>query len=402
MQPTTFLLFGGRKTASGGGAEAGAIVAGRDYFTDQAGTPWSYQGCTAFLLYYRWLLGEDIGPFCDWAANLGANVLRVLGMVYWQDKGQMFGPTLNDNWWPELAPFLDYLAGRGLRVEFTVFADTQHMMPDPQQQRVHLRRVVDEVGNRWNVVIEVCNEPWQNGVDPPAIFGAGEPRACPMAYGVYDFTVTQRADGLWIATLPVLDYVTVHNSRDPDAWSRKAKDNAEMRDGSGDGSAENAPLWDGCHIPPVGDEPMGAAEADQLAGRQRSNIPQDHFWYHANARINGAGSTFHSDNGLQAELPPKGGDQQKCGDATALAWASIEPEYQTGDYTRSGLTNCPLVFNAAQFPEQTSRIYARLLGDRAVAVAIKPTADWTPAAAPGWRIVSTVGPQASLVHLERG
>jgi len=146
---------------------------------------------------------------------------------------------------------------------------------------------------------------------------------------------------------------------------------------------------------------MGAAERVNCAGRQRDPNPDAHFWYHANAKLNGAGSTFHSDSGIQAERPPANGDQQQCAEATALAWSSIEPEFQTGAYTRGGLDTCPLVFNPAQFPDQTGRIYARLLGDRAVAVAINPAPDWVPQPAPGWRIVSTIGPQQSLVHLAR-
>jgi len=63
-----------------------------------------------------------------------------------------------------------------------------------------------------------------------------------MAYGMYDFAVRQDADALWRATLPVLDYVTVHNPRDAGAWPRKGKDNAEYRDGWGDGSRPSMPL----------------------------------------------------------------------------------------------------------------------------------------------------------------
>jgi hypothetical protein len=106
-------------------------------------------------LFSRWLNGENIAPVCDWCASLGANVVRVLGMVGW--TGQAFGPNLTSNWWAGLLPFFDYLAARKLRVEFTVFADAQIVMPDRREQRAHLRRVVDAVGSRWNVFIEIAN-----------------------------------------------------------------------------------------------------------------------------------------------------------------------------------------------------------------------------------------------------
>jgi hypothetical protein len=386
-----------RKIGAGASPESGPLSAGHNVFTDAAGKVWSYRGATMFLLFARWLSGEDISPQLGWCQNLGVNTLRVLGMVGW--AGQAFGPS-TPGFWEQLVPFIDRIASAALRVEFTVFADAQIVMPSQGQQRDHLRRVVDTIGGKWNVLIEVCNEPWQNGCTPSAIWSPTQARPCPMAYGDYTLTATQGSDGVWRGSLPVLSYVTVHTPRDADSWSRKAKDLSEYRDGAGDGSSEAAAAYPGCHLAPVGDEPMGAAEAQHLAGKQRSNIPEDFFWYHANAHLNGAGSTFHSDAGLQAIVPPAGGDQQACAEAAALAWAHIEPEYQTGRYTRGGLSDCPLVWEPQFFPEQTSRIYARVLGDRAVAVAIKPNVGWTPKAAPGWRITSTVGPQASLVHLE--
>jgi hypothetical protein len=387
-----------RKVGGATAAEHGPLTAGRNVFTDVDGHVWSYRGVTAFLLFARFLQGESIAPFCQWAAALGANTLRVLGMVGW--RGQSFGP-LTPNYWPALLPFVDELAAAGLRVEFVVFADAQIVLPNEHDQRNHLHQIVDAIGQRWNVLIEVCNEPQQNGCTPAAIWSPSEPRPCPMAYGDYTFTVHQQGDGLWVATLPVLSYVTVHTPRDAESWSRKAKDLSEYRDGAGDGSAENAPLYPGSHLAPVGDEPMGAAEAANLAGKQRSNIPDDFFWYHGNAAINGAGSTFHCDAGLQAVVPPAGGDQQACAEAAALAWSHVEPEYQTGRYTRGGLSDCPLVWEPQYFPEQSSRIYARLLGDRAIAIAIKPNVGWVPRAAPGWTITDAIGPQSSLVHLSR-
>ena len=405
-------VYGG---AHGGGGdvtpEQGRVTATRNVFVHESGKTWSYRGITAFLLYYHWLNGQNVDPFVQWASSLGVNTVRVLGMVHWPAKtyvatldgdgdGTSFGPH-SPGWWEELLPFVDHLGEKGMRVEFVVFASAQDIMPNAHDQRAHLRKVVDALSGRWNCFIEICNEPWQNGVNPPAIFSPSDARGLPMAYGVYDFEVAQRSDGLWVATLPVLDYVTAHSPRDMEAWSRKAKDLAEYRDGSGDGLASNSPLYPGAHIPIVGDEPMGAAEADKLAGRQRSNIANDHAWYHANAAINGAGSTYHCDAGLFAVLPPAGGDQEACGLATADAWAAIEPEFQEGSYTRGGLGDLPLVWEPQYFPEQTSRIYGRILGGRACCVAIKPNGGWTAKAAGGWRIVSTAGPMNSIVHLER-
>jgi hypothetical protein len=386
----------------GGGAEAGPITAGRNYFTDANGKAWTYKGVSMFLLYYRWLLGEDIGPVVSWCAAMGANVVRVLGMVNWPNKGQTFGPGINANWWPELPRFIEYLASRGMRIEFVVFASAQDIMPKQDEQRTHLHRVVDTIGGVWNVFIEIANEPGQNGCDPVAIWNMSEPRPCPMAYGMNDMVVTQQPDGLWVATMPhVLSYITPHLPRDPeDAWSRKAKDLSEYRDGSGDGS-ENGPLFAGAHVPPVSDEPKGASEAAAVAGRQRSAIAEHHLWHHGNALINGAGSTFHHDAGLQAVLPKPDGDEQKCADAVAVAWANIPAEFQTGTYTRGGLDSLPMVWQGEYFPEASSRIYGRILGDRAVCIAIKPLDGWVPAAAPGWRITAKFGPMDSLVHLER-
>jgi hypothetical protein len=381
--------------------ERGRIEAGHNVFLDEAGRVWSYRGCTQFLLFYHWLNGDDIDPVVQWCQDLGVNTVRVLGMVSWPQKNVVFGPNITAGWWDELPLFVEYLALRGMRLEFVVFASAQDVMPNETDQRDHLHRVLDTIGSEWNVFIEVANEPWQNGCYPPAIFSESDHRPCPMAYGIYIFETTQNEQGTWIADLPVLDYVTVHTDRDPQAWSRKVKDLAEYRDGSGDGNASNSPLYSGAHIPCVGDEPMGAAEADHLAGRQRSNVPQDFFWAVANAAINGAGSTFHCDAGLDSVVPPPDGDQQKCAEASALAWSSIAPDFQTGHYTRGGLGDLPLVFEEHYFPEQTSRIYGRILGDMAVCVAIKPNAGWTPKAAGEWSIVKTVGPMDSLVFLVR-
>ena len=62
-----------------------------------------------------------------------------------------------------------------------------------------------------------------------------------------------------------------------------------------------------------------------------------------------------------------------CADASALAWTHVEPDISSGS-TRSGLPNCPPVFKPNMFLNRRAVIYARLLGKRAIAVAIKPNA----------------------------
>jgi len=384
--------------SSGGARESGRITAGRDVFQTEDGRPWSWQGVSMFLLFHRWLNGEDIEPQLRWCRQHGANVVRVLGMVNWPGKAT-FGPSM-PGYLDRLVAFVDDLAQHGLRVEFVVFASAQDVMPKESDQRAHLRRVHDAIGGSWNVFLEVCNEPFQNGAVPRNLWPRTAARLCPMAYGDYD-PVVANMGGAWIATLPALDYVTWHGPRKPGNWMRQAKDLSELRDGSGDGLREVSPLLEGLHIPPVSDEPMGAAEATAIGGRQRSAVPEEFFWHHANAHINGGGSTFHGDFGLDAVVPPPEGDQELCASMVTLAWEHITPEWQRGSYTRTGLDSLPLKWKDGQFPEETSRIYGRILGNRAMCVAIKPSADWQPEGDRGWRVISAVGPQQSLVYLER-
>jgi len=378
--------------------ERGRVIAARDVFQTEDGKPWSWQGVTMFRLFHRFLLGEDIEPQIGWCRRHHANVVRVLGMVNWPGKA-VFGPAL-PGYFERLRAFVDYLAQHAIRVEFVVFASAQDVMPNESDQRAHLARVHDTIGAFWNVFIEVCNEPFQNGAVPRNLWPASRPRRCPMAYGDYEPSVAKVGD-TWVATLPALDYLTWHGPRQAHNWMRQAKDLSEFRDGYGDGSAEPYARFDGLHIPPVSDEPMGAAEPDAAAGRERSAVPEEFFWHHANAHINGAGSTFHGDFGLDAVVPPAGGVQEQCAALVTVAWDNIPPEFQRGRYTRGGLDDMPLAWQPEMFPDATSRVYARILGNRAICLAVKPNPGWTPAGARGWRIVSTAGPQDSLVYLER-
>lgn len=385
MSGSVWPFFGGGSRSGVVGGESGRVRAERDVFRHESGAVWSWQGATMFLLFRRYLLGEDIAAQIDWMRAHRVNVARVLGMVAW--PGSAFGPA-----WPgyfdKLSAFIQLLGANGLRCEFVVFADAQVIVPDHQRQRQHLRAVMAAIGHEPNVFLECSNEPGLNGVEPFGLIGRDEPRPCPMAYGEYG--------PLNSTILPTLDYLTVHLSRDVHAWARKAKDILEFRTGG-----VYVPPIDPTHVPVVSDEPMGAAETDRYPGGPRSTNPDDHFWHHAICRLFGAGSTFHYQDGLQGLAPAPGSTQQACAEAVARVWSLIAPEVQTWNYTRSGLPECPLAFNPAFFPEETSRIYAQIGGDQAVAVAVRPDPAWRPVPSGGWRIVSVDGPVNSLVHLRR-
>jgi hypothetical protein len=377
--------------------ETGRVRVDDKVFRDAHGRIFQWRGATMFLLFRRFLNGENIGNSLEWMRRQRVNVARVIGMVAWD--GFAFGPSDTLLYYTKLREFATELGAHGFKLEFVAFADAQIVMPSLNNQHEHLRRVFDAIGHLDNVFIEVCNEPFKNGVDPSSVLRDQPRPACPVALGDYVIEPVF-VDGEWRGQLARADYVTMHTPRDADSWARKAKDLLELRDGAGTGEPQS-PRFDGVRCPVVDDEPMGAAEADRVNGRQRSANPSEHFWHHAVAAMFSAGSTIHFDEGLYGFPAPPNSDQQKCADAITLAWSLVDPESQAWHYTRGGLADCPLVFDAHLFPEQTSRIYAKIGGNRAVAVAVHPATGWRPVAANGWRIVSAAGPQDSLVVLER-
>lgn len=369
-----------------------------DVFRYPDGRIFYWQGATMFLLFRRWLNGENISDSIEWMRLTGVNVARVLCMVSW--SGLSFGPKTHPRYYEELYRFARELSAYGIRVELVAFADAQDGMPHLDDQRAHFRAVVGVADSLGNAFVEVCNEPFKNGVDTVRA-SDGIESLSPVALGDYTFTTSQR-DGLWHASLPVRDYVTLHTPRDLHAWARKAKDLHEMREGSGDGLYEGTAIFPGTHCPVIDDEPLGAAEASNVPGKQRSANPDEHFWHHAVAAMFCAGTTIHFDDGLMGRPPnPAGGDQQRCADAISRVWTFMPAEAQAWAYTRSGLIECPLEYDPQLFPAQTSRIYAKIGGNKAVAVAVHPMAGWQARATDGWRIVDATGPGNSLVYLER-
>lgn len=295
-------------------------------FTREDGSIYPWIGASEFLLYKRHLDGENIRPVVEEMVGAGANLVRVMGMA-----SQGLRVADYPAYYDQLLPFADLLAEYHVRLEFTIFAEAEATMPFESQQDQHVDRVVEILAQAWNTVGEINNEPmiWSN-------MPGGEPRAAALARraqgkgllissGAYSGMNPGERDlptgDLATARMRdrTADFGTTHTPRD-DQWIRKAKDLRELRDMTG--------------VPWVGDEPIGAGEAD-IPGKRTTNC-EGYAQYMALAQQQGAGSTFHSQDGLNAQL--LGETQKRCAVQAFAAAKWMPPAAQTWGYNRGGGT----------------------------------------------------------------
>ena len=104
----------------------------------------------------------------------GFNYVRILSMVSWE--GLEIAPVSFTNraghvvqawpdYWQQFRDVLDLAAQHGLRVEVTIFADAQYVMPDKSTRQAHLDGILTNIAGRERQILhlEVANEAWQNG-----------------------------------------------------------------------------------------------------------------------------------------------------------------------------------------------------------------------------------------------
>ena len=107
-------------------------------------------------------------------AAKGFNYVRVLSMVNWD--GLEIAPVSFTNraghrmeawpdYWPRFRELLGLAGRHGLRVEVTVFADAQYVMPERSARLQHLAGVLTNIAGLEPHLqhLEVANEAWQNG-----------------------------------------------------------------------------------------------------------------------------------------------------------------------------------------------------------------------------------------------
>ena len=164
-------------------------------------------------------------------ASRGFNYVRMFSMVSWD--GLEIAPVAFTNrfrrevsgwpdYWQQFRDVIDLAGRHGLRVEVTIFADAQYVMPDRSARLAHLDRILaNVVGSEEHVMLlEVANEAWQNGFPGPQ--GVRDLRAftkylaerTPVLVAITsnDDTSDQGIIGLYARG--AADLATVHFSRD--------------------------------------------------------------------------------------------------------------------------------------------------------------------------------------------
>jgi hypothetical protein len=114
------------------------------------------------------------------------NYIRILSMVSW--PGLEIAPVSFTNrfghavlawpdYWQHFNDVLQLADEHGLRVEITIFADAQYVMPTRIARQAHLDALLSRIAGRERQVmhLEVANEAWQNGF--PGATGVADLRA---------------------------------------------------------------------------------------------------------------------------------------------------------------------------------------------------------------------------------
>lgn len=268
------------------------------YFVDASGQIVIRKSITAFTAPKRFATGrsDDARRYFDWAAGRGFNEIRVFSQVDWTGppgKGVEGGWTYDAD---ACAQTVTEAAQRGLRCE--VVAHTWAM---PVSAAVpHLRGVDALCGQFPSALLEVWNEPQQNGgLDLlNAVLASYTPTTPGWASGWYTPT-----------PYPAGQSITYHSPRDGE-WPRKFKDAYEF--GTGQGPTQGfAPGFAG---PVMLDEPPQV---------EQTLSADDWCAYGAGAAFFACGATMHSNPTLQQCEIPDDPKVLNCIDAFIAGFAEV-------------------------------------------------------------------------------
>lgn len=177
---------------------SGACLVATMAATERAGSAQPHAAFTGRVSLQGRVLHDDSGPFLGLGvtyfqalrhakfertrleknlallARQGFNYIRVLSMVSWDELE--IAPVSFTNrqrrrvegwpdYWNHFRDLLDIAAKHQLRVEVTIFADAQIVMPSRSDRQAHLDQLLKHIVGRETQVLflEVANEAWQNG-----------------------------------------------------------------------------------------------------------------------------------------------------------------------------------------------------------------------------------------------
>jgi hypothetical protein len=267
------------------------------YFVDASGQIVIRKSVTAFTLPKRYATGraDDANAYLDWAAAAGFNEVRVFTQVDWDGvtKGVESGWAYDEAACDQTAT---EAASRGLRVEFVA-----HTYPVSASAGAEHLRAVDALCQRHeNALLEVWNEPQQNGGQDllNAVLSAYRPQTLGWSSGWYQPT-----------PYPSGQSVTYHSPRDGE-WPRKFKDAYEFSTGQG---------------PTQGFAPgfAGPVMLDEPPQVEQTLSADDWCAYGAGAAFFACGATMHSNPTLQRCEVPTDPAVLTCIDAFIAGFAEV-------------------------------------------------------------------------------
>ena len=243
------------------------------------GQRWTWAMMTGFRDYQLFLNRQyaELRAVLQQAKDLGANGRRVLGMMHYITR---FDPRdYGARYYSALPEFVALEAEYGLRVHFDVFADNQIYGFGTD----HWARFNDVARPLESVIVGAGNEWQKNGFIPSA-----------LAYpGMLSSQGSSIAD-----TAPPMPGWGIRMWHGKRGWPKVFNgfdDAFYVGEGVNDSGQRTAP-----QAPIVHDEPIGFAEIN-IAGR-RSTDPRLAANIMLQARANGAGATFHSEDGIFSRI----------------------------------------------------------------------------------------------------
>lgn len=344
-----------------------------------------WQSLTSFRLYEWWRKERARARrWAEFAADLGANTLRVLDGATWMAH------TYDEAYYSDFPAFVAWVTGEGFRLDWVVCCDGQVLLPTQAQQEAHVEKFKPALRSSPGCFLSF-NEPWKNGVNPQLWTAPAGVLACKGAPNLDAVTAGMSdAEAAEILYAPRWGYAEVHSPRD-DEWPRKVGKTAwELQHGNPRDPVTNWPGFLGYRGPVVENEPKGIGSAP---GRTQS--ASDCFDAAACGHLLCAGSTIHGDFGINCEVPT--GKDLQCAEAWAAGWDAIPADAQLGAYTRGGLGDCPVDHDDSK----ALRTFAMIQGNRAVVVVVRKAYAGPPVGRQGWRVVETRGPNHQVALLQR-